>query len=243
MGSGGVLGGMRIEVWSDIVCPWCYIGKRRLEQAITELPYARQLEVVFRSFELDPTAPKDATEPVVATLARKYRTSTAQAVEMMSRVTEVAASEGLEYHLDRTLRGNTVDAHRLLHLALAEHGPLAQSELKEALLAAYFTRTENVSDHTVLRKVATDVGLEPQRVDAVLESDEYADEVRADVEQARAFGATGVPFVVVDRRYGVSGAQASEVFRDVIDKAWTESRPTLTTVGGDDVCGPDGCPA
>jgi predicted DsbA family dithiol-disulfide isomerase len=232
---------MRIEVWSDVVCPWCYIGKRRLEQAVATLPFAEQVEVVFRSYELDPGAPKDSTEPVVAVLARKYRTTEEQALGMMSRVTEVAATEGLEYHLDRTMRGNTVDAHRLLHLALAEHGPRAQSELKEALLAAYFTRAEDVSDHVVLCKVATDVGLDPERVDAVLASDEYADEVRADVEQARAFGATGVPFVVVDRRYGVSGAQATEVFRDVIDKAWDESRPTLTTVGGDDVCGPDGC--
>jgi predicted DsbA family dithiol-disulfide isomerase len=232
---------MRIEVWSDVVCPWCYIGKRRLEQAVADLPYAEELEVVFRSFELDPAAPKDATEPVVATLARKYRTSESEALAMMERVTAAASGEGLEYHLDRTLRGNTVDAHRLLHLALAEHGPAVQADLKEALLAAYFTRTENVADHAALREVAVGVGLDAGRVEEVLGSEEYLDEVRADVEQARAFGAGGVPFVVVDRRYGVSGAQPAEVFRDVIEKAWTESRPTLTTVAGDDVCGPEGC--
>ncbi len=216
---------MRIEVWSDVVCPWCYIGKRRLERALEELPHASEVEVVYRSFELDPDAPRDAVEPVADVLARKYGGGPEHVRDMMARVTEVAAGEGLEYHLERTLRGNTVDAHRLLHLALAEGGPPLQGELKEALLAAYFTRVENVASADVLRKVATDVGLDPARVDEVLASGEYLPDVEADVAQARAFGAGGVPFFVVDRKYGVSGAQPAEVLADVLRQAWDESHP------------------
>ncbi len=233
---------MRIEVWSDVVCPWCYIGKRRLERALETFAHADEVEVVYRSFELDPSAPKDATEPVVDVLARKYGGGVANARAMMARVSEVATAEGLEYHLDRTLRGNTVDAHRLLHLALDEHGPRVQGDLKEALLAAYFTRGEDVADPVVLRKVATEVGLDPARVDQVLQGDEYEAAVRDDVAQARALGATGVPFFVVDRRYGVAGAQPVGVLLDVLDKAWAESRPSVAMVGSEgEVCGPEGC--
>ena len=233
---------MRIEVWSDVVCPWCYIGKRRVERALEQFAHSDEVEVVYRSFELDPAAPKRATEPVVEVLARKYGGGVDNARAMMARVSEVAASEGLEYHLDRTLRGSTVDAHRLLHLALDEHGPQVQAELKEALLAAYFTAVEDVADPDVLRKVAAGTGLDPERVDQVLGSDEYADAVRADVAEARALGATGVPFFVVDRRYGVAGAQPVEALLDVLDKAWADGRATVTMVGAEsDVCGPDGC--
>jgi predicted DsbA family dithiol-disulfide isomerase len=233
---------MRIEVWSDVVCPWCYIGKRRLERALAGLPFADEVEVVYRSFELDPAAPRDAVEPVADVLARKYGGGPERIGAMMAQVTEVAATEGLEYHLDRTLRGNTVDAHRLLHLALAEGGPRLQGALKEALLAAYFTRTENVADADVLRKVSVDAGLDPARVDDVLASDAFLAEVRADVAQAQAFGAGGVPFFVVDRTYGVSGAQPAEVLADAIRRAWDEGRRVLTVLGtSDDACGPDGC--
>jgi len=233
---------MRIEVWSDVVCPWCYIGKRRLERALDAFEHADEVEVVYRSFELDPAAPRTATEPVVEVLARKYGGGVENARAMMARVSEVAAAEGLEYHLDRTLRGNTVDAHRLLHLALDEHGSRVQVSLKEALLAAYFTRVEDVADPEVLRKVATEVGLDPARADDVLAGEEYAGAVREDVAQARSFGATGVPFFVVDRRYGVSGAQPVEVLLEVLGTAWADARPTVAMVGPDgDACGPEGC--
>ena len=233
---------MRIEVWSDVVCPWCYIGKRRLERALGDFEHADAVEVVYRSFELDPAAPRQATEPVAEVLARKYGGGVENARAMMARVTEVAAQEGLEYHLDRTLRGNTVDAHRLLHLALDEHGPRAQGTLKEALLAAYFTRVEDVADPEVLRDVAVGCGLDPARVDQVLTGDEYADAVREDVAQARALGATGVPFFVVDRRYGVAGAQPVEVLGEVLRRAWSDAHPSMALVGADgDVCGPEGC--
>ena len=235
---------MRIEIWSDVVCPWCFIGKRRLERALEGFAHRGDVEVVYRSFELDPSAPTPATERMDEVLARKYGGGLDNARQMMGRVTEVAAEEGLEYHLDRTLRGNTVDAHRLLHLALAESGPAVQGELKESLMTAYFTGAEDITDHTVLRRAASDAGLDPTRVDAVLASREYADAVRADVDQARALGASGVPFFVVDRKYAVSGAQPVDVFTQVLDRAWSESHPPLTAVGAateGDVCGPDGC--
>ena len=134
---------MQIDVISDTVCPWCFIGKRRLESALAEFPHHDEVEVVFRSFELDPSAPTPASEPVVNMLARKYGVSVEQAAQMQDQVTQVAAEVGLEYHLDRTLHANTVDAHRLLHLALDEAGPRVQAELKEALMTAYFTRAED----------------------------------------------------------------------------------------------------
>ena len=235
---------MHVEVWSDVVCPWCYIGKRRLERALASFPHAAEVEVVYRSFELDPEAPTEGFEPVLDVLARKYGVGVEQARAMQDRVTAVAAEEGLEYHLDRTLRGNTVAAHRLLHLALAEGGASLQGALKEALLEAHFTRAENVADREVLRAAATGVGLDPERVDTVLDSEEYLADVRADIDQARTFGANGVPFVVVDRAYAISGAQPVEVFREALDRAWADAHPALTVVGqdvADSVCGPDGC--
>jgi predicted DsbA family dithiol-disulfide isomerase len=229
---------MRIEIWSDVVCPWCYIGKRRLEQALAEFPHRAEVEVVYRSFELDPTAPEVPVESTVEALARKWGTGVAQARDAMARGDEVAAEVGLEFRHHDAPHARTVDAHRLLHLAL-EAG--VQADLKEALLAAYFGRGESMGDHDVLRKAAADAGLDPARVDAVLAGDEYADAVRADIEQARAFGATGVPFYVVDRAYGISGAQPTEVFSQVLDRAWADSQPALDVVGGVDACGPDGC--
>ncbi|MGA9748823.1 MAG: DsbA family oxidoreductase [Nocardioides sp.] len=236
---------MRIEIWSDVVCPWCFIGKRRLEAALADFAHRDEVEVEYRSFELDPTAPSPATERTEAVLARKYGGGIEGAREMQARVTEVAAGVGLEYHLDQTMRGNTVDAHRLLHLALSESGPQVQAELKEALMLAHFTHGADVTDHEALRRIATDVGLDQTRVDAVLAGNDFAEAVRGDADQARAFGAGGVPFFVVDRKYAVSGAQPTEVFTELLERAWAENHPQLTVVGqagaDDETCGPDGC--
>jgi predicted DsbA family dithiol-disulfide isomerase len=234
---------MRIEVWSDVVCPWCYIGKRRLESALETFPHRDEVEVVYRSFELDPSAPQHGHERTLSTLARKYGRGEDEMRAMMQNVVETAAGEGLEFRLFDNVHTRTVDAHRLLHLALATGGAERQLELKEALLAAYFVRAENVGDHDVLRAEAIGVGLDPARVDEVLASDEYADDVAADIAQARAYGASGVPFFVVDQRYGLSGAQPAEVFSQLLDQAWAESHPSLEVVGapGAEACGPDGC--
>jgi predicted DsbA family dithiol-disulfide isomerase len=229
---------MRIEIWSDVVCPWCYIGKRRLEEALAAFPHRDEVEVVYRSFELDPSAPQVATETTVEALARKWGTDVVGARQAMDRGDAVAAEVGLHFRHHDAPRARTIDAHRLLHLAT---GLGLQADLKEALLAAYFTRGESMGDHDVLRKAAAGVGIEPARVDAVLASDEYADEVEADIREAAALGATGVPFYVIDRKYGVSGAQPTELFTQVLERAWEDSHPTVDLVGGADACGPDGC--
>lgn len=233
---------MRIEIWSDVVCPWCYIGKRRLETALADFPHADEVEVVWRSYQLDPSAPRGESITTLEALGAKFPGGPEQVRQMLERTRGVAAEEGLEFG-DHSLHANTVDAHRVLHLALAEGGPALQGALKEALLAAHFVANRDLGDHAVLAEVAVGVGLSADRVAAVLASEEYADAVRADVEQARAFGATGVPFFVVDRKYGVSGAQPAQAFSEVLTRAWDDAHPKLDLVGGGeaDVCGPDGC--
>jgi len=231
---------VRIEIWSDVVCPWCYIGKRHLEAALESFEHRGDVEIVYRSFELDPSAPEVPVETTVESLAKKFGTDVAGARELMARADGVAAAAGLEFRHADTAHGRTVNAHRLLHLALAEG---RQGDLKEALLSAYFTRGESMADHDVLRKVAVDVGLDPGRVDEVLAGEEYLDEVHADIAQARAYGANGVPFFVVDQKFAVSGAQPTEAFTQLLERAWTESHPTLEVLGDPaaDACGPDGC--
>lgn len=236
---------MRIDIWSDVVCPWCYIGKRRLETALAAFAHRDEVEVVWHSFQLDPTAPVEPTETATQMLARRYGMSPEQAAATQGKVTALAAEEGMAWQHDRSLHLNTLDAHRLLHLA-RETG--RQDALKEALLHAYFGQARNLADHDELRRIAVETGLDGVRVAEVLASREYADEVEADIRQAAAYGATGVPFYVFDQRYGVSAAQPVELFSQVLDKAWADAHPPLQTIGvpdggttDEEICGPDGC--
>ena len=238
---------MRIEIWSDVVCPWCYIGKRRFEQALSDFAHREEVEVVYRSFELDPRAPEQGTESVVETLGRKYGGGPVAGRRMVDQVTQAAAEVGLSFDFADATHSRTLDAHRLLHLALSDGGPALQAQLKEALLAAYFTQARSMGDHRVLREVARGVGLDATRVDDVLRTDAFADEVRLDLQQARDYGISGVPFFVVDSRFGISGAQPVEVFAQALHQAWVESNPRLRVLAGgagttdDAACGPDGC--
>ena len=216
---------MIIEVFSDVVCPWCYIGKRRLEQALAEFPHADEVDVLFRSFQLDPSTPKDSEQTLAEMLSAKFGTSRDEARAMNQRVSDIAAGVGLRYDLTSVHPANTFDAHRLLHFAAA-HG--RQAELKERLMRAYFTEGRRIGDHAVLAELAAEVGLDQYAAAAVLSGDDYAQDVRADVALARGFGANGVPFFVFDRRYGVSGAQDRDVFRQVLDQAWAEREPIVT---------------
>lgn len=209
---------MRIEIWADVVCPWCYIGKRRLEKAVAGFEHADEVEVVYRSYELDPFAPEVGTESTVTVLGRKFGADEAGTRAMMARADEVAAGEGLTFAHADALHARTLTAHRLLHLAKAEG---RQHELMEQVLAAYFTRGESLGDHDVLRKAAAEAGLDAGRVDEVLAGDEYRDEVMADVAQARAYGSSGVPFFVLDGRFGISGAQPTELFEQALEQAWS----------------------
>jgi predicted DsbA family dithiol-disulfide isomerase len=211
---------MQVEIWSDVVCPWCYIGKRRFETALQRFAHADQVEVAWRSFELDPNAPTDGKLDLTTRLTTKYGVSRAQAEAMSRRVTAIAADEGLSYRLDIARPGRTFDAHRLLHLA-ADRG--VQDALKEALLAAYQTEGEPIADHRVLLRVAVAAGLDEDEVRHVLGGDKYADDVRRDEREARELGITGVPFFVIDRRFGVAGAQSSDVLVEALEQAWSEA--------------------
>jgi predicted DsbA family dithiol-disulfide isomerase len=241
-----VVTGMRIQVWSDVVCPWCYIGKRRLEKALAGFPGRAEVEIIWRSFQLDPSAPGTATENVVQLLGRRYGGGDDAGRAMVARTEAVAAEEGLQFHHAEAPHVNTLDAHRLLHLALEDGGPASQGRLKEELLTAYFTRAENVADPGVLLRAVGSVGLDQVRAEQVLAGDAYAADVEADIRWASALGATGVPFFVLDDRYGIPGAQPTEVFREVLDRVWAESHPRVQLLGGDTgpesvACGPDGC--
>jgi predicted DsbA family dithiol-disulfide isomerase len=220
---------MKVDIWSDVVCPWCYIGKRRFEAALVRFPHKSEIHLTWRSFELDPSAPPspDRTGHYVEHLAHKYGTTTDQAQLMIDRVTSAAAEEGLSYRFDIARRGNTFDAHRLLHLALRNG---VQDELKERLDHATFTEGLPVSDHQALTEVAVEVGLDEIEVKEVLTSDTYADAVRADEAQARTYGISAVPFFVIDGKYGIAGAQPSEVIADALERAWSERNP-LTVLG------------
>jgi len=231
VGVGSVMS-LKVEIWSDVVCPWCYVGKRRFEEALTRFEHRDEVELVWRSFELDPSAPPSATEQgtYVQRLATKYGRSVIEAQAMIDNMTETARKEGLDFRFDLARPGNTFDAHRLLHLAL-EHG--RQDELKERFDRATFTEGSPVSDHSALRALAAQVGLPDTDVAAVLTSDRYADAVRADEAQARAYGVSGVPFFVIDGRYGISGAQPADAVLQALDTAWSERAPlTLVTPGG-----------
>ena len=228
---------MRVEVWSDVVCPWCYIGKRRLEAALERFPHRDEVEVVWRSFELDPTVPEGHTHPTLPALAAKYGRGEDEMRAMMRHVEETAAGEGLRYHLADGVSGNTLLAHELLHLA-AEHG--LQAEVKERLLHAHFEQGRSVFDVDSLAALAVEAGLDETEVREALADHRFRPAVREDVATARALGATGVPFFVVDRRYGASGAQPAELLLQVLERAWADAHP-LTTVPAAEGCEGDSC--
>jgi predicted DsbA family dithiol-disulfide isomerase len=216
---------MQVEVWSDVVCPWCYIGKRKLETALSRFPHADQVEVVWRSFQLDPSVPEGHTEPTLPALAAKYGRSVEEMAGMQRRVEQVAAGEGLEYHLADGISGNTLLAHQLIHLAAA-HG--LAGAMKERLLHGYFEQQRSVFDVDSLVPLAVEVGLDETEVRAALGDRRYLAAVREDIDTARALGATGVPFFVVDRTYGTAGAQPAEVLLQLLERAWADSHPLLT---------------
>jgi predicted DsbA family dithiol-disulfide isomerase len=219
---------VKVEIWSDVVCPWCYVGKRHFEEALSRFPHRDEVSVEWRSFELDPTSPPVVGMTMSQILQRKYGMSPEQADQANAKMTALASGVGLEYHLDRVQAGNTFDAHRLIHLA-ASHD--LGDAMKERLLAAYFTEGRAIGDRSTLAALAVEVGLDPTEVAQVLEGDEFAADVRNDEARAVALGASGVPFFVIDEAYGVSGAQPVEVLAGALDQAWTASHP-LTVVAG-----------
>jgi predicted DsbA family dithiol-disulfide isomerase len=228
---------VNVEIWSDIACPWCYVGKRRFEAALAAFEHRDEVTVTWRSFELDPEAPAERPGERAAHLASKYGVPLEQARAMEANMTEVAAAEGLSFRFDIARSGNTFDAHRLTHLAAA-HGK--QDEMEDRLLRAYQGEGELMSDHAALRRLADEVGLPADEVADTLATDRFAAEVRHDEATARQLGISAVPFFVVDRAFGASGAQPPELLGQLLERAW-EARSPLSVVAGGDACGPDGC--
>jgi predicted DsbA family dithiol-disulfide isomerase len=233
---------MQVEIWSDVVCPWCYIGKRRFETALAQFAHRDEVDRVWRSFELNPGAPRsqDMQGSYAERLAAKYHMTLEQADARLAHMTNLAAEEGLDFNFDLARGGNTFDAHRLLHLA-RERG--VQDALKERFDRATFGEGLSVSDHDALAALAIEVGLDADEVRETLASGAYADAVRADEEQALEYGITGVPFFVVDGKFGVSGAQDPERILKVLEHAWSERSP-ITVLAGDDAgaaCEGDDC--
>jgi predicted DsbA family dithiol-disulfide isomerase len=230
---------VRVEIWSDVVCPWCHIGKRNFEAALREFPHRDDVEVVWRSFELDPSAPPERQGSYVERLARKYGVGRPQAEAMIQRITNAAAAAGLDFRFDIARPGNTFDAHRVIHLAL-DRG--VQDAVKERLLTAYFSDGEPIGTPETLVRLAAEAGLDAEEVRGVLESDAYADEVRGDEREASELGITGVPFFVFDRGYAVSGAQPPETMLQVLERVWAKSHAPTLVPGGDVAgCDDDSC--
>ncbi|HEX9258424.1 MAG TPA: DsbA family oxidoreductase [Acidimicrobiales bacterium] len=223
---------MIVEIYSDVVCPWCYIGKRKLEAALADYEGRDDLQIIWRPFQLDPGAPATPT-PVIDAYARKFG-GPDQAVRIIDRMTRVAAEVGLDFHLENAKRANTFLAHRLLGWALQHHGHEAQGRLKERLLKAYFTDALDVSDRGVLARLAGEVGLPEDDAAVFLESDEGAAELRAELEHAWREGITAVPTFVFGERWTVPGAQEPETFLRVLERV----QPMLDAerVCTDDVC-------
>jgi predicted DsbA family dithiol-disulfide isomerase len=207
---------MVLEIWSDVACPWCAVGRARLDRALAAFEHRDDVEVVWRSFELDPGAPPERPGPYRDLLARKYGRTAEEAQAMLDDMTAMAAAEGLTFDFASARGGSTFDAHRLVHLAAA-HG--LQDAMKRRLLRAHFGEGELLSDHATLARLAGEVGLDPEEAAAVLASDRFAAEVRADEEQAAEFGISGVPFFVADRRFAATGAQDPDVLLGMLQRA------------------------
>ena len=210
---------MQVEVWSDVICPWCYIGKRRFETALASFAQRESVTVIWRSFELDPKSPPRYTVSLEEMLSQKYGVSPQEAAAMNARVTASAKEVGLEYHLSKARPGNTFDAHRLLHFAASKK---LGNKATERMMHAYFSESLAVGNHAELSCLAPEFGISEQEALTVLDSDAHSAEVRADEARATKLGITGVPFFVINEKVGISGAQPVEVFAQALEQALTD---------------------
>ena len=231
---------LRVDVWSDIACPWCYVGKRRLERALADFPHAEDVEVVWHAFELDPSAPKERDPSVshVERIAKKYGLTTEQARQNSARLCETAQAEGLAFDFEHIRSGNMFDAHRLVHLG---HARGVQGAVKERFLRAYLEEGALLSDHGTLLRLAVEAGLAESEVADVLASDQHAEAVRADEAQAHELGIGAVPCFVFDGKFAVSGAQPPQTLLSALHEAWGERKPRPAELAEGAACGPDGC--
>jgi len=242
---------VKVEIWSDVACPWCHIGKRRFEAALDRFEHRDQIELEWKSFELDPSAQSQGADGAADEgdyadrLARKYGTGRAGAQEMLNTMTATAAAEGLNFHFEKAIKTNTFDAHQVIHLA-GERG--VQDPVKERLLRGYFSEGAAVGDRRVLTQLGSEAGLDAAEVQAALEDQRYAAAVREDEAEASRLGISAVPFFVVNRKYGIAGAQPADQILEVLEQAWAEAHPLVMATGrhaaeeAAPACGPDGCP-
>ena len=233
---------MKVEIWSDIACPWCYIGKRRFEAALAAFPHREDVEVHWRSYQLDPTLPDHHDGSELDYLVERKGMSRSQVSQMFDHVAAIAAEEGLHYDFGSVVVANSFAGHELLHLAKARG---VGDAVKEALLSAHFEHGEDIGDREVLVRIGTEAGLDADEIVRDLASHTWRDAVVADITTANSLGIRGVPFFVLDDKYGISGAQPTDVFTQALEQAWRESHPLVMvqpTGAADDVaCGPDGC--
>ncbi|MBP6313211.1 MAG: DsbA family oxidoreductase [Flavobacteriales bacterium] len=213
---------MKVEIWSDVVCPFCYIGKREFEKALLQFEHRAEVEIIWKSFELDPNAPVNNDKDLYDLLSAKYGRSREETLTNVRSVVERADSVGLAFEMDRAIATNSFDAHRLLQYAKS----IGKGDaMKERLLKAYFMEGAHIGDHEQLLDLALEIGIDRETVMDLLASAAFTEEVRNDETEAQQLGIRGVPFFVVDRRYGISGAQSNEHFAEVLNKAWEERVP------------------
>ena len=233
---------LKIQIWSDIMCPFCYIGKRRLENAIDQFGHQDSIEIEWKSFQLDPNFIASEGDNLAEHLAEKYRKDQEWALESLKNTAQTAANSGLEFHFEKVTMANSFNAHRLLHLAKQQQ---LGSELKELLFKAYFTDGKDVNDTETLKELAIKAGLEAQTIDSVLTSDAFDKEVQQDILRAQQIGVQGVPFFVFDDKYAVSGAQYEQTFLNVLEKVWEEgqfqSKITILNSSESNSCNLEGC--
>ena len=233
---------LKVQIWSDIMCPYCYIGKRRIEGALAQFPHADQVEIEWKSFQLDASFIASEDDNMVEHLAEKYRKDKAWAQEMMDSMTQNAKNSGLDFHFEKAIMANSFNAHRLLHLAKENN---KSDELEELLFKAYLTEGKDVNNLATLTALGIEAGLDKEEIETVLTTDTYAEAVKKDIEMAQNVGVQGVPFFVFDNKYAVSGAQHVETFVKTLEKVWEEGdfKPTVTLLETNDgsSCGINGC--
>ncbi|MDE6396614.1 MAG: DsbA family oxidoreductase [Muribaculaceae bacterium] len=234
---------MTLTIWSDFACPYCYIGETRLNKAIEEMGLKDEVEIDFRAFELDPTAPKEVTTTTPERFAMKYRLSVEDAKKQIEQISDLGKELGIDFRYATTQYSNTRDAHRLMKLAEAKYDRETVARLNEALFAAYFTENLVLSDHKVLLDKALSVGMDGEEVKAVLESDKYDDEVRLDEREAAMRGVRGVPYIVFGGEFAVPGAMSIDGFKSAVERLLRRQKEEQKERGGErpHVCGPDGC--
>jgi predicted DsbA family dithiol-disulfide isomerase len=210
---------LKVQIWSDVMCPFCYIGKRKIEEALTQFDNKDSVVIEWKSFELDPSFVVTPNETIIEHLADKYSRDTDWAQSMVDNMTENAKNSGLDFHFEKAVLANSLNAHRLMHLAKKHN---KSNELKEQLFKAYLTDGKDVNNWNTLEEIGVQVGLPKDEIVELITTNNYIKEVREDQQEAQSLGVTGVPFFVFDNKYAVSGAQSTEIFLNTLEKTWKE---------------------